>query len=153
MSFFTHTVATSALLAATLLAVPVPAMAAVNRPQTATRTPAQTPETVEQRITELHKALNITAAEEADWNGVAKAMRENAAAMDTLMAERAAAGTNATALDDLKLYEKISRTHVDGLKGLTDSFAVLYTTMPDTQKKTADLVFKNFGHGKMAAHG
>jgi protein CpxP len=44
-------------------------------------------ETVEQRITDLHAALKITPAEESKWNEVAQAMRENAAAMDKLIAD------------------------------------------------------------------
>ena len=43
------------------------------------------PETVEQRITTLKTALKITPDQESEWDGVAKAMRENAASMDKLV--------------------------------------------------------------------
>jgi hypothetical protein len=51
-----------------------------------------------------------------------------------------------SAVDDLTTYEKFAQAHVDGLKNLISSFRVLYTAMPDAQKKTADEVFKNSGH-------
>ena len=43
-------------------------------------------ETVEQRITKLHQDLKITPDQETKWNEVAQDMRENAAAMDKLIA-------------------------------------------------------------------
>jgi len=109
----------------------------------ATNAPA---ETVEQRITNLHTELQITSAEEAKWNSVAQAMRENAAAMDKLAAAKTLqAPSSMTAIDDLKAYEKYAQAHVDGLKNLISSFEVLYATFPDAQKKTADHVFQTFG--------
>nr|WP_294507828.1 Spy/CpxP family protein refolding chaperone [uncultured Rhodopila sp.] len=154
MSFLNRTTVLPALLGAALLACPLAGVAAVNAPQTATKTMVTPRETVEQRIAGLHTALNITASEEADWNGVSKAMRENAAVLDKLLAERSAGGTaGMTALDDLNFYGKLARAHVEGLKALTDSFAILYAAMPDAQRKIADHVFTHFGHEKTAAHG
>ena len=93
-------------------------------------------ETVEQRITNLHKALKITSDQEPKWAAVAQAMRENATNMDTLIAEsRKTPPQNMTAVDDLKSYQKIAQAHVDGLKNLTASFETLYAAMPDVQKK------------------
>jgi protein CpxP len=43
-------------------------------------------ETVEQRIKDLHTALKITPDQDSKWNEVAQDMRENAAAMDKLIA-------------------------------------------------------------------
>jgi periplasmic protein CpxP/Spy len=101
-------------------------------------------ETVEQRITSLHAALKITSAEDAKWNDVAQAMRENAANMDKLVAEsRTTAPQNMSAVDDLKLYQKFAQAHVDGLKNLISSFSTLYEAMPDAQKKIADQVFES----------
>lgn len=99
-------------------------------------------ETVEQRIANLRKALKITADQEAKWNAVAQAMRDNAANMDTLIAtNRKTAPQNLTAVDDLKNYQKVAQAHVDGLKNLIASFETLYAAMPDAQKKVADTVF------------
>jgi periplasmic protein CpxP/Spy len=116
----------------------------------ATKSPAGTAataskgETVEQRITTLHAALKIMPDEETKWSDVAQAMRENAAAMDKLVAEgRATAPQSMSAVDDLKMYQRFSQAHVDGLKNLISAFSALYTVMPDAQKKVADEVFQS----------
>lgn len=118
----------------------------------ASDTAATKAETVEERITSLHTALSITPKEEPAWDSVAKAMRDNAAAMQKLAGDKAAeAPESMTAVDDLKTYEKFARAHVAGLKTLTSSFEKLYKTMPAAQKKVADQVFQNFGHHEGAA--
>ena len=88
----------SALLGAALLALPLnPAFAAPS----ATSGPGGSyqedvdsahmhAETVEQRIASLHKALKITHDEESAWLAVAQAMRDNAAAMQRLVADNTA---------------------------------------------------------------
>jgi Spy/CpxP family protein refolding chaperone len=101
-------------------------------------------ETVEQRITNLHAALKITPDQEAKWKDVAQDMRENAAAMDKLIAEtRTTPPQNMTAVADLKMYQKFAQAHVDGLKNMLSHFEGLYAAMPDAQKKIADEVFRS----------
>ena len=164
MSYFTHpiaapapfvrSVAIAALLGATFLATPLTAAWAQNAPvKTAATTDATETkgETVEQRITDLHASLKITPAEEAQWNGVAQAMRENAAAMDKLVAtNRTTPPQNMTAVQDLQTYQQFAQAHVDGLKNLTAAFSTLYKAMPDDQKKVADQVFQTSGRGTAA---
>jgi hypothetical protein len=169
MPSFSRTIAISALMGATMLATPLIAMAAdsttpasppaqATMPQSQTPTPTPTPqatrETVEQRIATLHASLQITPAEETKWNGVAKAMRGNAATMDKLVADKSTKSqADMTAVEDLLTYEKFAQAHVAGLKTLTASFETLYKAMPEAQKKNADHVFESFGHGAPAAHG
>jgi protein CpxP len=133
-------------LSATMLATPLsPARAAeVVAPQTQAAAPAAATkgETVEQRITALHASLKITADQEAKWNAVAQAMRENATNMDKLVAaSRTTPPKNLSAVADLKSYQTFAQAHVDGLKNLIASFEKLYAGMPDAQKKIADAVF------------
>jgi hypothetical protein len=110
-------------------------------------------ETVEDRITYLHAALKITPDEDASWNAVAQAMRENAANMEKLVAEKSTqAPQGMSAIDDLKTYSQFAQAHVDGLKNLTSSFATLYGVMPDAQKKIADQVFRERGPTHAATH-
>ena len=110
-------------------------------------------ETVEQRIATLHAALKITPDEDAKWNAVAQAMRENASNMDQLIAEgRKSAPKDMSAVDDLKMYQRFAQAHVDGLKNLISSFTTLYSAMPDAQKKLADTVFEA-ANQHAAAHG
>jgi protein CpxP len=156
MSSFTHPIAVSApvvrsiaiaaLMGATMLASPLSTARAEQAvaPQNhaaagATETKG---ETVEQRITNLRASLKITADQEAKWNTVAQAMRENAANMDKLVAaNRTTPPQNMSAVDDLKSYQRFAQAHVDGLKNLIASFEKLYAGMPDAQKKIADTVF------------
>jgi len=165
---FARSVAIATLMGATMLANPLAAAradtvanAAIQLAQAAApQSPAAKGatetkgETVEQRIATLHTALKITPDQDAKWNAVAQSMRENAAAMDKLLAEtRTTPPQNMTALDDLKMYQKFSQAHVDGLKNLIASFDALYAAMPDAQKKTADEVFRTSGHQAAASHG
>ena len=158
---FTRSVATAALMGATMLVTPQTVAragtvsdAAIQLAQAGgsqnliTNEAALTRgETVERRITALHKVLKISADEETKWDAVAKAMRENAANMDTLIAEiRKTPRESMTALDDLKNYQKVTQAHVDGLKNLIASFEALYAAMPDDQKKVADHVFRATEH-------
>ena len=167
MSFLTHpialrapfarSVAITALLGATMLTTPLAATRALAQAATTTAAATSTEtkgETVEQRITNLHTALKITPEEETQWNGVAQAMRENAAAMDKLVAtNRTTPPQSMTAVQDLRSYQQFAQTHVDGLKNLTSAFTTLYDAMPDAQKKNADQVFQTSGHETTPAHG
>jgi protein CpxP len=178
MSSFTHSIAVSALSArsvaiaalmgATMLATPLTAaradtvtngafqLAQAAAPKTLAATAATETkgETVEQRITDLHAALKITAGQEAKWNSVAQAMRENAVNMDKLIAsDRSTPPQSMTAVEDLKTYQKFAQAHVDGLKNLISSFGTLYDAMSDAQKKNADTVFTTSRRDAAPRHG
>ena len=155
-----RSVAIAALLGTTFLVSPLTtARAADAAAPSAIQVPPTTPaqagtdaaaaaqvETVEQRITNLHTALKITPEQELKWAAVAGAMRENANAMQKLVAEKAGqTAQTMTAIEDLKSYEKFTQAHADGLKNLIDDFEILYNAMPDPQKKIADQVFQSFG--------
>ena len=104
------------------------------------------PENLDQRIANLHQALKITPPEESDWLVVAQTMRDNAAAMQRLVADNMAiAPETVTAIDELGAYQKFAQAHVDGIKNMSQSFEKLYATMPDAQKKLADQVFRTYG--------
>jgi periplasmic protein CpxP/Spy len=159
---FARSVAIAALMGATMLAGPLTAaradsanapiqlaQAAAPQNRAATRATRTKGETVEQRIADLHTALRITPDQDSKWNDVAQAMRENAAAMDKIVAEnRTTPPQNMTAVDDLKVYQKFAEAHVDRLKNLIASFEKLYAAMPDAQKKIADQVFRTSGRGE-----
>ena len=106
------------------------------------------PETVEQRIDSLKLSLKITADQDAKWNGVATAMRENAAAMDKLVKDKQGKMATLNAVDDLKTYQEFSQANLDGLKNLNAAFIALYDSMPAAQKANADKVFESFGPAK-----
>jgi len=162
---FAGAAAITVLLGATMLTTPFNAAFADSTTTTTTTSapaPAAAPvadtapapvavESVEDRITNLHTALGITPNQDAKWNNVAQAMRQNAAAMDRLVAEnRMVPPQNTTAISDLKSYERFAQAHVNGLRNLIASFSVLYAAMPPSQQQNADAVFQNFGHNTQA---
>jgi protein CpxP len=102
---------------------------------------------VEGRIKTLHDKLQISAAQENDWNTVAQTMRENEASIHQLIEARHQDPNAMTAVDDLQSYQKIAQAHADGLQKLEASFATVYNEMSDSQKQNADMVFGKFeGH-------
>jgi hypothetical protein len=168
----TRSVAIAALLGATMLASPLsaaraapatsapfqlaqatPPTAAVPQTKAAAGAAEMKAETVEQRITSLHVSLEIAPNEESDWTAVAQAMRDNAAVIEKLVAERTAQSPEGmTAVADLQAYQKFAQAHVDGLKHLISAFDTLYNSMPDSQKKVADQVFQGSHHEHAPAH-
>ena len=154
---FARSVAIAALMGATMLVSPLTAAradtatnaaiqlaqaAAPQNPAAAGATETKG-DTVEQRIGP-HAALKITPDQDSKWNEVAQDMRENAAAMDKLMAaNRTMPPQNMTAVEDLKMYQKFAQAHVNGLKNLISSFDKLYAAIPDAQKKIANQVFSS----------
>ena len=72
-------------------------------PPAAAAATSNKPETVEQHITQLKTALKITPDQDAKWTAVAQSMRDNASAMEKLVAtKRAIPPEKTTAVDDLK---------------------------------------------------
>src|SRR5580704_4640343 len=94
----TRSVAVVALMSAPLVAAPFAMVQAQTQTVPAAANPADMKgETVEQRITQLHAQLKITPDQESKWNDVAQAMRDNAASMEKLVAEKQQQGaTNMT---------------------------------------------------------
>jgi hypothetical protein len=158
-SSLARSVAFAALMSAPLVAAPfalahaqstAPTHSTAPNGMNPANAPASTKgEGVEQRITQLHSELKITPDQESKWNGVAQAMRDNAANMEKLVAEKRQQGPqNMTAVDDLKTYQEFTQTHLDGLKNLTSAFSSLYDSMSDPQKKNADEVFAKFNRAE-----
>jgi protein CpxP len=122
------------------------AQSTAEKPPAAAAATSSKSETVEQRITSLKASLKITADQNSKWNGVATAMRDNAAAMDKLVqAKRAIPMASMTAVDDLVTFQDFTQARMDALKTLTVAFKSLYDSMPADQKKNADQVFMSYG--------
>ena len=101
----------------------------------------------EKHIGNLHARLKITSDEETLWNNVANTMRDNTRTIDQAYDKRATMIGHASAIDDLNAYADVAQSHADSVKKLALSFAPLYAAMPDAQKKLADEVFTQRGHG------
>jgi hypothetical protein len=129
-------------------AVTTPAFAA-DAPAAAKASADKPIERADARIKELHDSLQITPDQEAKFNKLADVMRDNAKQMSAAVEKRHEAKQTASALDDLKAYQAITQVHADGLKALIPAFEDLYGTLSDTQKATADNLFKHgMGGGK-----
>jgi hypothetical protein len=124
------------------------------KPPAAAAATSSKPETVEQRIATLKTALKITPDLEPKWTKVAQAMRDNASAMEKLVAtKRAIPPEKTTAVDDLKTYQEFTEVRLDGLKHLNSAFKSLYDAMTPEQKKNADMVFEKYTPSKPASQG
>jgi len=153
-----RSLAVASLAATALLGLSVSPAAAQNTsgqtPPAAAAATSSKAETVEQRIALLKTSLKIAPDQEAKWNDVAQAMRDNASKMEKLVAEkRAIAPEKTTAVDDLKTYQEFTQVRLDGLKGLNSAFKSLYDSMSADQKKNADMVFEKYGPSTAPTQG
>ncbi len=142
----------SALLAAGLLAVALPAGGPAFGQQ-ATGTPDKThgvttEARVEQRITQMHKRLKITPAEEPAWDAFAQVMRTNVTSMEQAYRQRASSVGTMTATENLRNFAQIESSRAQGVQDLSASFDSLYGTLSDEQKKTADAMFRHYEEGR-----
>ena len=102
------------------------------------------PPNVEVNIATLHQRLQITPAQEAQFNAVANVMRENARA-EAGAPQQPPAG--ATAIDDLRAYIRYSEVELAGWKKMLPALEALYATLSPTQKKAADAAFRQVPGG------
>jgi LTXXQ motif family protein len=98
---------------------------------------------VEARIRELHNKLDITAAQQTQWDNLVQVMRDNAKAMMDLQKQRAQDAKAMTAVDAVKSYAEVIKAHEAGMDKFVPAFQSLYDSMSDAQKKTADAMFRN----------
>jgi uncharacterized protein with LGFP repeats len=152
MTIFTNRTARAAGAAATLLGAIVlasPVFAASNAQspaQQAMAAPASDSAgmtSVEGRIRDLHKQLRITEVQKPQWDALATVMRDNAQAMVDLQKQRAVDSQSMSAVEVIKSYESVIEAHESGMKKFVPPFEALYNTMSDTQKKSADSLFRN----------
>jgi periplasmic protein CpxP/Spy len=101
--------------------------------------PVPQPQNVETSIATLRQRLQITPAQEPQFNAVANVMRENARA-EASAPQQPPAG--ATAVDDLRAYIRYSEVELAGLKKMLPVLETLYATLSPTQKRAADAAFR-----------
>jgi len=115
----------------------------------ATTEPAPAPGTAEARdpveahIKELHNKLHITAAQQTQWDSLVQVMRDNAKAMIDLQKQRKEDVSAMTAVDAVKSYQAVIEAHEKGMEKFVPAFEALYDSMSDSQKKTADAMFRS----------
>jgi len=75
-------------------------------------------------------------------------MRENSKEMDALARVKTENAQIVNAVENMKFYYQISKTHLEQQAKFIPPFEALYTSMSDEQKKTADLVFRTGKSGR-----
>jgi hypothetical protein len=110
------------------------------------RTPGKPPaaapsqaDQVERQIADLQKRLQITPAQQPQFDAFAKVMRENAQAMDTMMRQQEQ-NPSANAVEALRAAAQMAEAEAEGLKRLVPALQSLYDSLPDQQKRLADAV-------------
>jgi Spy/CpxP family protein refolding chaperone len=141
-----RTVAAAAILGAALFMLPSAAMAQASPAPAPAAKAAPAHTRVDARIKSLHKALQITAAQEPQWQAVAELMRGNRDTTRALVEEWMAKSKTLNAIDGLRSYEAIIDAHAAGVKKLMSAFETLYASLSDAQKKKADALFRRRPH-------
>jgi periplasmic protein CpxP/Spy len=101
---------------------------------------------VEQRITDLHARLQITAAQQPQWDQFILVMRDNAQTMDQTFQHRVQTISAMTATENMQSYALLASTNAQDVQKLVPAFQALYDTMSESQKRTADQVFRDDAH-------
>jgi protein CpxP len=97
---------------------------------------------VEQHIRDLHRELDITQAQEPQWQQFAQVMRGNAQAMSDSLDQRAQQIAQMNAVDDMTTYAQLAEQRSQDLVKLATAFQTLYGTFSDQQKQNADQLFR-----------
>ena len=97
----------------------------------------------DQRITDLHTRLNITAAQQSQWDQFAQVMRDNAKDLDQAYQQRATNFDKMNAVENMQSYAQIEQTRAQDMQKLVPAFQTLYTSLSDQQKQQADPLFRN----------
>jgi hypothetical protein len=109
--------------------------------------------TIETRIADLHTRLEITPAQQADWDQFAQVMRDNARTIDETFQQREKALPGLTAIENIESYAQLTTEHSREVLRLVPAFQALYDKMSDAQKHRADEVFRtDADHGGRTRH-
>ena len=101
---------------------------------------------VEGRIAFLKAQLRITPAQEAQWQQVEAAMRENAKALDQTTATARQSRSNMDAVQRLELREQFAKVRVDNDARLLAAFKPLYASLSPEQQQMANQLVATHHH-------
>ncbi|MGA8757134.1 MAG: Spy/CpxP family protein refolding chaperone [Stellaceae bacterium] len=114
-----------------------PMPSAAPRPVMLAQAPAPPAPNVEANIGQLHQRLQITPAQEPQFQALANIMRQNAQTMSS-----AAPPTSANAVEGLRLAIHYGQQEIDGMKRMLPALQALYASLSPTQRQIADSVFR-----------
>jgi periplasmic protein CpxP/Spy len=93
---------------------------------------------VDGRIAFLKAELNITPAQQADWQKVEAAMRENADALDKAIGSARAHGRTMNAVERLETRAEFAKLRADNSERLLAAFKPLYASLSPEQQQRAN---------------
>jgi periplasmic protein CpxP/Spy len=114
---------------------------------------AAVPSRIDANLNQLHTALQITPAEEKQWNAFTAVMRSNAHDFEAALMQRAKQLPSMNAVQDLRSNEKLAEAQVQRLHKLLPPFEALYNAMSPEQRQIADRVFRGAPRPPMPAPG
>jgi periplasmic protein CpxP/Spy len=112
-------------------------IAAEARPMVLAQAPGAQAPNVEANVAELRQRLQITPAQEPQFNALANIMRENARTMPA-----APPPQNVSAVEGLRLAIRYAQQDLDGMKRLLPAMQSLYAVLTPAQRQAADQVFR-----------
>jgi len=130
----------AAMLALPLARAAAPDIQLVQAAPSAKGAPAAGDAQSERESADLHKKLQITPAQQPQFDAVVKAMQQNAQEMDALMQQNPP-DRRRNALDELRTQAQAAQTEAAGLQRLLPAFQSLYESLSEAQKREADQVF------------
>ena len=102
---------------------------------------------IDGRIAYLKAELKITPQQEPQFDRVAQAMRDNAAAKDQAMQKmRGDRDQPKNAVERLELRQQLAAERAQDSQRFLDAFKPLYASLSDDQKKAADDMLTRHGH-------
>jgi periplasmic protein CpxP/Spy len=102
------------------------------------------------RIAFMKAELKITPAQEGQWQPFAAAMRQNAQALDQLIATaRQHRGAAGSAVDRMEMRAQFAKVRADNMARLASAFRPLYASLSSEQQQTANALMRHEGwhHG------
>jgi periplasmic protein CpxP/Spy len=104
---------------------------------------------VDGRIAFLKAELKITPGQEADWQKVAAAMRQNAQSLDRAITSARDHYATANALDRLAIREQFAKVHADNSARLLTAFKPFYASLSPAQQQMANrlIMMEHNWHG------
>lgn len=106
-------------------------------------TPAERAARVEARINRLHAELAITPEQKPQWDQFAQVMRDNAQNMEKAFDQRGARLATMSAAANMQSYADVAVAHAQDVQRLAVAFQSLYNSFSDSQKQTADQLFRH----------
>jgi periplasmic protein CpxP/Spy len=115
-------------------------------------------ERVEARLANIQNALQITPAQQAQWESFANVLRKHARAMDERIQQfRAQAGQgtarpNVSAIERLERMQRMTADRYNRLGEVIAAAKPLYDVLSPEQKQAADQLLARRGHGGHRGH-